>query len=176
MDLEKREEIQTRRETWGDSAGKRLPFLWVTGMTSVLATRSNEVGTGFHQYPKSNLKPSFHLQSSRWKSLHWRQSTWSWITSSTWGWWDTEWIFYYISTDWTSVLEWAYSASAKSFHIQAYSSSSEGTELKDTLRRQDRPLGNCCNSWKLILNKKKHSRQSSTRNNLWSSNQILLKN
>lgn len=38
----------------------------------------------------------------------------------------------------------------------AYSSSSEGTELKDTLRRQGRPLGNHFNSWKLILNKKKH--------------------
>lgn len=38
----------------------------------------------------------------------------------------------------------------------AYSSSSEGTELKDTLRKQDRPLGNHFNSWKLILNKKKH--------------------
>lgn len=72
----------------------------------------------FPSAPKSNLRLSFHLQSNRWKSLHRRQSTWSWITSSPCSWWDTEWIFYYISTDWTSVLEWAYSASAKSFHIQ----------------------------------------------------------
>lgn len=145
-------------------------------MTSVQATRSNEVGTGFHQHPKSNLKPSFHLQSNRWKSLHWRQSTWSGITSSTRGCWDTEWIFYYVSTDWASVLEWAYSASAKSFHIQAYSSSSEGTEVKDALRRQDRPLGNRFSSWKLILNKNKHPRWSSMRKNLGPNNWIPIKN
>lgn len=73
VELKEREALLTRKEILDKKRLKEVKynvFLWLTRMTSMQATRSNEVGTAFHQHSKSNLKPSFHLQSNRWKSLH----------------------------------------------------------------------------------------------------------